>query len=435
MSLPKFFRRYRGWIAVGVLVAVAGTAYALLNRGGEAESTISYQTEAASIGTISSTVAGTGSLEVGDTTDVYPGTSGTVATIAVAEGSVVATGEVLFTLDADEAEAASAQALLSLRQAQASVTQANQQLTKANAALSTLYAKSTEPTPTATSADIESAKADVAVAKAQVSAARAQVTAANDSYDEALVAEDDLTVTAPCSGQVYSLDIEVGDSVSTSGGSSTGTTGTSAANAIGGSTTTTSSSGAPVVIAPEQPLVVHLTVNEVDLPSLEVGQRADISFDAFSDITATGKVYEIADEGTSSSGVVTFDVYLSIDKADPRLRVGMSSAATIVTDIASNVLVVSNSAVQSDGDGGYYVLVMASGATEPTQVTVETGLASDTQTEILSGLAEGDTVVTQTIDSSSTTSSSDSQDDSSGSLINIGGGMGGPPSGGPMGGN
>jgi multidrug efflux pump subunit AcrA (membrane-fusion protein) len=433
MSLPKFFRRYRGWIAVAALVAIGGTAYALLNRGGEAESTISYQTETASISTISSTVSGTGSLEVGDTTDVYPGTSGTVATLAVAEGSVVATGDVLFTLDADEAEAASAQALLSLRQAEASVTQANQQLTKANATLSAAYAGSAEPTPTATASDIESAKADVAVAKAQVSAAQAQVTTADKTYDEALAAEDDLTVVAPCSGQVYSLGIEVGDSVSTSGGS-TGTSGTSA-NTMGGTSTTSTSSSAPVVIAPEQPLVVHLTVNEVDLPSLEVGQRADISFDAFSDITATGKVYEIADEGSSSSGVVTFDVYLTIDKADSRLRVGMSAAATIVTDIAQSVLVVSNSAVQSDGNGGYYVLQMADGATEPTQVTVETGLASDTQTEILSGIAEGDTVVTQTIDSSSSTSSSTSEDDSSSSLINIGGGMGGPPSGGPMGGN
>lgn len=436
MRLTKALRRYRGWIAAGVLVVIAGTAYLLLRGSAEAESSISYQTEAAAVSTISSTVSGTGTLEVGNTTDVYPDTGGTVASIAVTEGSLVTTGAVLFTLDPAESEAAAAQALVSLRQAQQSVTQAKLQLTKATAALSTVYARSTEPTPTATAADVESAQADMAVAKAQVAAAEAQVTSASTAYNEAAAEADDLTVTAPCSGQVYSLGIEVGDSVATSGGSTSTSAGGATTGAAGATTsTTTSASSAPVVIAPEQPLVVHLTVNEVDLPALAVGQRADISFDAFTDITATGKIYEIADEGTNSSGVVTFDVYLTIDKADSRLRAGMSAAATIVTEVASNVLAVSNSAVQSDGDGGYYVLLMADGATEPTQAVVETGLASDTQTEILSGLAEGDLVVTQTIDSSD-----DSSDSGSSSLIGLGSGAGRalnggtPPTGGPMGG-
>lgn len=436
MKPIKVVRRHRGWIAAGVLVVVAGTAYLLLRGSTEAESTISYQTEAAAVSTISSTVSGTGTLEVGNTTEVYPDTSGTVASIAVAEGSVVTTGAVLFTLDAAEAEAAAAQALVSLRQAQQSVTQAELQLTKASATLSAVYAKSTEPTPTVSAADVEAAEGDVAVAKAQVASAEAQVTTADNTYEEASAAADDLTVTAPCSGQVYSLAIDVGDAVSTSSGSTSASTGGASTNTAGGaSSTTATSSSAPVIIAPEQPLVVHLTVNEVDLPALAVGQRADISFDAFTDITATGKIYEIADEGTNSSGVVTFDVYLTIDKADTRLRAGMSAAATIVTEVASNVLAVSNSAVQSDGDGGYYVLLIADGATEPTQAVVETGLASDTQTEILSGLVEGDMVVTQTIDSAD-----DSSDSGSSSLIGLGSGAGRalnggtPPTGGPMGG-
>ena len=436
MSRSKGFRRYRGWIATGALLAVAGTAYAFWRANDTTAATVTYETEAAALGTISSTVSGTGTLEVDNTTDVYPATAGTVATLAVAEGSVVATGDVLFTLDEADAEANTAQALVSLRQAQQNAAQAALQLTKARNTYSAVYARSTEPTPTATADDVASAEGDVAVAKAQVAAAAAQVGTAQSAYDDALAAEDDLTVVAPCSGQVYALTVAVGDSVQTSGGSSStqGATGVTAAN-----TSATTSSSAPITLAPEQPLSVHLTVNEVDLPSLEVGQRADIEFDAFTDITATGKIYEIADEGTSSSGVVTFDVWISLDKADARLRSGMSASATIVTEVASNVLVVSNSAVQSDGNGGYYVLVMPDGATEPTQQTVEAGLASDTQTEIISGIAEGDLVVTQTIDSSGSDDSSSSSSDtgSSGSLFQMGGGaMGGTPptGGGPMGG-
>lgn len=428
MSISRALKRYRGWIAAGVLVAVAGTAYVLVRGKADDESTISYQTEAASVDTISVTVSGTGNLEVDGTTEVYPGASGKVKGIAVSEGSVVTTGAVLFTLDEASAEANTAQALVNLRQAQQSLTQANAQLAKAKANLASLNARSAEPSATVSAADIAAAEAEVSVAKAQVAAASAQSASASGNYDEALAAEDDLTVTAPCSGQVYSLDIEVGDSVSASGSSGSSSTNT---GAMGG-TADTGSSSAAVVIAPEQPLAVHLTVNEVDLPSLELGQRADIEFDAFPGLTATGKVYRIADEGSASSGVVTFDVWISIDKADPRLRSGMSASATIVTEVAQNVLAISNSAVQSDGSGGYYVELLTDGAETPTQVAVETGLASDTQTEILSGISEGDVVVTQTIDSADGSSSGGATQERG-----FGGGgmmISGPSGGGPMGG-
>ncbi len=397
MSASRGIRRYRGWIAAGVLVAVAGTAFVLWRGADATVAAVTYETEAAALGTISVTVAGTGNLEVDGTTEVYPAISGTVASIAVAEGSVVATGDVLFTLQEATAEANTAKALATLRQTEQSIAQAQLQITKTQNTLTTLQARSAEPTPTVTAAEVAAAQGDVTVAKAGLSSASAQRTTAQLAYDEAVAAEDDLVVTAPVGGVVYSLDIAVGDAVSASGGSDSSSSAASAGMST--SATTATSSDAPVTLAPEQPLAVHLTVNEVDLPSLEVGQRADIEFDAFPDLTATGKVYEISETGSNSSGVVTFDVWLSVDVADPALRSGMSAAATIVTDVAKGALIIPNSAVQSDGDGGYYVLVMDAGATEPRQVAVETGLASATQTQVLSGLAEGEMVVTQTVDS------------------------------------
>ena len=399
MASSKGLRRYRGWIAAGALALVAGGAFLALRDSAAAEDTITYETETAVLGTISVTVSGTGYVAVDGTTDVWPTAAGMVATVPVAKGSTVATGDVLFTLDAASAEANTARALASLRQAQQSVTQATLQVTKAESALAALVRRSAEPSSTVTSTDIAAAEGDVDVADAGLASARAQLATAQISYDDAVAAEDDFTVVAPCGGVVYTLAIETGDTVSTSG---SGTSTDSAASGGMTATTASSSSGAPVVLAPVQPLGVLLTVNEVDLPALEIGQRADIEFDALSDLAATGKVYEIADEGLNSSGVVTFDVWLSIDVADPGLRSGMSAAATIVTDIARDTLIISNAALHSDGEGGYYVLVMDGGATEPRQVPVETGLASATQTQILSGLAEGDVVVTQTVDSTDT---------------------------------
>ena len=100
----------------------------------------------------------------------------------------------------------------------------------------------------------------------------------------------------------------------------------------------------------------------------------------------------------------------------------MSAAATIVTDLAKDALIVSNAAIQSDGDGGYYVLVMDAGATEPHQVAVTTGLASATQTQILTGLSEGDVVVTQTVDSSDASTSSGGFGAGGGMMMGIEGG-------------
>ncbi len=417
MTISKKLRRYRGWIALIALVAVGGVAYALLRPTSSDSTATTYTTGTAATGTLSVTVAGTGNVEVDGTTDVYPATSGTVASIKVAEGDKISKGDVLFTLDADTAEAATAKALASYRQAQQGVAQASANLVKAKNNLATLQDRADEPSSTVTSADISAAKAEVTSASASLTSSKASATVASLDYEQTKDAEDDLTVTAPASGVIYTLDIEVGDSVSTSsGGSSTASSNTG--TAATGSTSSSSSSSAPIVIAPEQPLAVHLTVNEVDLPTLEAGQRADIAFDALPDITATGKVYDISDAGTSSSGVVTFDVWISIDVADGRLRSGMSSAATIVTDVVKDALLVPNAAVKSDGNGGYYVQTLDSSGT-PQKVTVETGEASSTQTQILSGISEGDKVVTASSSATSSTSSS------SGSFMM--GGMGGGP--------
>lgn len=397
MARARGIRRYKGWIALGALVAVGAATYLLLRDGSDETGTVTYQTEAATLGTISVTVSGTGNVEVDGTTEVWSPVAGAVESVSVTQGSLVATGTVLFTLDAASTDASAARALASVRQAEQSVAQAQLQVTKTQNALATLTTRSTEPSSTVTATDIAAAEADVNVATAQLASARAQRTTAQLDYSAAVEAQDDLVVTAPCSGRVYDLAISAGDLVSTAGGSTTSSAGTGGATA---STTTASSSGAPVTLAPDQPLAVHLTINEVDLPGLEVGQRADIEFDAFPDLTATGKVYDISDIGSNSSGVVTFDVWVSIDVADPALRAGMSAAATIVTDIARDALLVSNSAIKTDSAGGSYVLVLAAGADEPRQVTVETGLVSDTQTQITSGLSEGDPVVTQTIDPS-----------------------------------
>jgi HlyD family secretion protein len=98
----------------------------------------------------------------------------------------------------------------------------------------------------------------------------------------------------------------------------------------------------------------------------------------------------------------------------------MSVSAAIITDMKQDVLFVPNSAVKQQG-GEAYVEVMVNNT--PERRTVTTGLTNDTATEIVSGLAEKEQVVTQTTTTSST-STNTSGSTSAFRIPGIGGGPG-----------
>jgi multidrug efflux pump subunit AcrA (membrane-fusion protein) len=429
MARSRFWRRYRGWIAVGVLVVIAAAVYFFVKGSKPTTQATTYQTEQAANGTLSVTVAGAGNLAVRDAVDVTAKTSGTVLAVKTAVGKTVKKGAPLLMIDGADAERTTAQALASKRQAAQQVDQASLALTKAKNDLATLRDSATQPDSKVTSAQITEAKQQVTVAEAGLSTARAQYTSAKLSYQDALAAEADLTVKAPCDGVVWAVNVSAGDTVTGSSSSSNSNSGNSSASSSG------NSSAAPVVIAAGGKLGAELSINEVDITSIKLGQEAELTFDAVPDLSLTGKVDEISRDGTVSQGVVTYSVWVTLDVNDKRLKTGMSISATIVTAVARDVLLVSNSAVKTATDGSTYVQVLDSGASTPRDVAVTTGLADDSQTEITSGLQSGVAVVTRTITASSSSSSSSGSSSSGTSNRFEGGGQfifggGGPGAGG-----
>ncbi|MCX6719724.1 MAG: efflux RND transporter periplasmic adaptor subunit [Candidatus Staskawiczbacteria bacterium] len=154
--------------------------------------------------------------------------------------------------------------------------------------------------------------------------------------------------------------------------------------------------------------VIEVSFNEVDAVKIKTGQKAIIAFDALPDITATGKVVDIDSVGTTSQGVVSYGAKIGLDVTDIQVKPGMSASVEIITDAKQDVLTVPNSAIKTQG-GQKYVQVLVDNI--PQQKPVTTGLSNDTSTEIISGLNEGDNVVTQTVTSTSaakTTSTSSS---------------------------
>ncbi len=159
--------------------------------------------------------------------------------------------------------------------------------------------------------------------------------------------------------------------------------------------------------------VAKISLNEIDVVKVKMGQKATITFDAIDDLTITGEVVEIDALGEVNQGVVTYNVKIAFNTQDERVRPGMSTSVAIITDAKQNVLMVLNAAIKYKNDT-QYVEILSDNNTIIYQ-QVEIGISNDMYTEIVSGLEEGEKVV-----SSQTTSSSGS---------NSGGGFEGPGSG------
>lgn len=198
----------------------------------------------------------------------------------------------------------------------------------------------------------------------------------------------DYTIRAPFDGIVAVVNVKVGDAAS-------------------------SGAAAAIIITRQQ--LVEISLNEVDAAKIKVGQKVSLTFDAIDGLGITGKAAQIDSLGTVSQGVVNYNVKIVLDTQDARIKPGMSANAGIITNVKIDVLAAPNSAVKTDGSGASYIQMLDANG-QPQNKTVQIGIANDTSTEIVSGLSEGDNVVTQTISASGATGAAAPQ---------IGGGFGG----------
>jgi hypothetical protein len=162
-----------------------------------------------------------------------------------------------------------------------------------------------------------------------------------------------------------------------------------------------------------QQKLAELSLNEVDVAKVKVGQKATLTFDAIEDLSLTGVVAEVESLGTVSQGVVSYKVKINFDTQDEQVKSGMSVSAAIIIDVHQDVLTVPNAAIKNQGTT-YYIETLnnpsaevagvqgVTSASAPQQQTVEVGLADDTSTEIILGLQEGDHVISRTITTKAT---------------------------------
>ena len=200
--------------------------------------------------------------------------------------------------------------------------------------------------------------------QAELDRADVEITRAQIQVDDAQAALDNLRLVAPFDGIVTAVNLEVGS---------------------------LAAPGLPVVeIADLDPMRLTVQVDEIDVRQIQEGMPARVRVDALSGVTLEAVLERIALVPISDLGIVNYDVRVRLDNSDPRVRVGMTAEATAVVESRQNVLVVPNQYIRIDRvlDQAYVNLLEEDGTLREVEITL--GLQGQDNSEIVSGLREGD---------------------------------------------
>jgi len=221
------------------------------------------------------------------------------------------------------------------------------------------------------------AKGDLASAEKSVNHKLAALAETNDGADELDIAQkrvavrqkekayNDCFLTAPFDGLITRLDLEVGELASA---------GTSVASMIS-----------------DSQFEIETFVPEISIAGLAIGNSALITLDAYGENEEfEARVVSVAPAETIRDGVSTFKVVLAFVKDDERIRSGLTANVLIVKTDRKNVISVPGSAIGRIGGKKYVQIKSGRDFTWREVLTGE--VVSLGQTEILSGLKEGDIV-------------------------------------------
>lgn len=376
--------KWNKWTIGLIIVAVLGGYYWYHSRQSTTKA-LQYITAPAEKGTITSSVSGSGNAIVDQSSTIDPTITGTVSGLAVAAGDSVKKGQVLFNIvneqlsvDVAKAGASNLQTVNSIESARLSVKEAKSDYDKAKK-------KDKDDGDAYTSQELAVLKRKIDIADQSVVLAEKNASASGLAYRKTADDARKRQVTSPIDGTINEINIKNGDDLSKL---SSGNTKLS-----------------PIIIGDLKTLKASVSVNEVDIPKVSLGQQVNLTLSALDDLSVSGKVEKVDSLGTVSQGVVTYTVVIGFDTLDARIKPNMSVSASIISDAKQNVLVVPNSALKNDARGSY-VEILVNGA--PQRHAVEIGISNNSETEIVSGLNVGDAVITQTIDPNVMTSTTGS---------------------------
>jgi len=385
-----------------VLTGVIGAFFSQRARGGGVE----VRMETVTRRDLAAVVTGSGWIRPHRSVDVQADIMGRVIELNIAEGDAVKRGQVLLRIDPTQYEAAVARARAGVSEALAREAQARANLIQAERTLERARALRAQDSNFISLQALEEAETQARIQAELAEAARHGVAQARAALGEA---EDRLAKTiirAPIDGVVTRLAVEEGE---------TAIVGTM--NNPGSLLLTISDLGLMEAV---------IRVDETDVPEIKLGDSARISIDAFPRRSFVGRVAEIGHSAVRPQGMpgaptgqgqaVDFEVVIRLEDPPAGLRPDLSATADIVTATRSKVLAIPIIALTVRERGAVEVLPHEERAAQAAAseldatstdeegvfvvrggkaefVPVEVGIAGRDYFEVLSGLAEGDSIV------------------------------------------
>lgn len=422
-------KKWKLFSVAGIGIILAGSIGWWYTQGSETSANQQTATIHVSRGPIKVTISGTGSIQPAVTKSIVSKVNGPISAINVKNGQEVTEGTLLFQINSESAKNEIKKAELELKQAKLDYNALVQQSTQQSTTAPTLGQNPNTPNPAAptttrtssTSTSKESQKIKIDLAQLNLDTLKKQLA--------------NYKIYAPVDG-IVNLSSSQSQGLKSSG-SSSGLTSSTSTSSSSSSTDNpwqvgdqVSSNTALATMIGDAGMNVTISVDEVDIAKVKVGQKVMITADAIPDSTFTGTVQEIATEGTQSNGVASFDVKVSVAKP-VGLKIGMTANVEINVATKENALLLPIEAVQERGNRKFVMLPSTdsdvtnsdrqagnqgsgnqAGADSQSNSStmkgenlrgsanmkpVETGLYNESLIEITSGLQEGDTVVIPTV--------------------------------------
>ena len=354
------------WYVVGVIILIAVVSW--LWPDSKKKEEVSFVTEKVAPANIQNSITATGSIE--PVTEVTVGTqvSGIISKIYVDYNSEVKKGQVIAELDKTNL-------ISTLNTAKANLNNAESTLNYQTAnykRYKELYDKGL------VSADeYENALLTYKQAKEQVISAKESVQTAQTNLGYA-------TITAPIDGVILGKAVEEGQTVA-------------------------ASYNTPELFTVAKDLKdmqVVADVDEADIGNVTEGARVTFTVDAFPNDTFSGTVTQVRQEATETDNVVTYEVVISARNDDLKLKPGLTANVTIYTTEMQGVLSVSNNALRFTPvkeTVGNKKIVDCNGTSKVWTLegdklvahAVKIGMTDGTHTQIISGVKEGQTIITE----------------------------------------
>lgn len=395
LNFVKYIFSDRKKTAIFIVIILAA-AYLFLRGNGDEVPQV--QTAKVQKGTIVSSVSTSGNVISSNIENVTTQASGTVKKVYISDGDEVYAGQKIAEIDLDvQGQQSQAATYSTYIGADRSLNTAKSNYRKTQTALAVVYDEikghdddeSLEMKETRTNAEVanDNAYDSVKTAEARLSSAALALRTTSGS------------ITSPASGTVKSVTIAQGMNI--------GTAETASGARANQRVATIATGGLPIAT---------FNISEIDVSIINPGQKATITLDSIADKTFTGKVVSVDRVGSITNNVTTYPVIIQLDTSSDQILPNMAATANIIIDSKSDVLIVPSQSVKYQ-NGQESVTLMRNDREQ--NVAVETGIFNDTQMEIISGLNEGDIIITGT-----STSTNQTTQGRSGSFMFGGGGAG-----------